>query len=695
MLLERLHPSKVQKGLRFSRQDMANHLLMNVTHTQPPWDNASPSSRTDEHGPQKTEPQPIGGSRPKLLYERFGILENPFGVTPNPRYLYQSRTHAEARSSLIIGIQYRVGFQALIAPPGMGKTTILFNLLEQSRNVRTACLFQFQGDSRDLLRYLILELSGQTPDSNLAGMQDTLNQLLVRENRAGRQTIVIIDEAQNLDISVLETLRMLSNFETPSEKLLQIILAGQPQMVQRLATPELAQLYQRIPIRTTLIPFDLEDTRNYIEHRLRIAGYQGPPLFRPAAVLSIFERSGGVPREINTLCFNALLLATAAGKKQIDLEILHEVAADLKFNPMPFNPETPPAGIPDVRDAADPPAIRIDKIPQESVPGAKAEADDAVADAALRKRPSSSTVDFGFSGWQTTKNATEIPASDRKTDVVTFVSPEVAGVSTCETEAASTPTELPSSPNRIDAHEVKDATTSVYQERSSGSGFRMLAIRRFSLLRAKGGWISAIAALLILLLGSFMPSFAPPSISSEAPGKPSLGRIPEVALGLSNVHHPTAVGEQGAGGKGGAKDPFTTTQQDQRTANVTVHHTTPGSRVRQTSVDKDPAPGTPIDKSSGKLPTEVVEDIAPARLIHMVKPIYPPAAVDAQIQGNVVLQVTGRQNGEVRHVRFVSGPSILVPAAIDAVQKWRFRPADRNGQPVEWEMPVTVTFRLR
>jgi TonB family protein len=563
----------------------------------------------------------------------------------------------------------------------MGKTTILFNLLEQSRNVRTACLFQFQGDSRDLLRYLILELSGQTPDSNLAGMQDTLNQLLVRENRAGRQTIVIIDEAQNLDISVLETLRMLSNFETPSEKLLQIILAGQPQMVQRLATPELAQLYQRIPIRTTLIPFDLEDTRNYIEHRLRIAGYQGPPLFRPAAVQSIFERSGGVPREINTLCFNALLLATAAGKKQIDLEILHEVAADLKFNPMPFNPETPPAGIPDVRDAADPTATRIDKIPHESVPGAKAGPDDAVGDAALRKRPSLSTVDFGFSGWQTTKNATEIPAGDRKTDVVTLVSPGVAGVSSCETEAG-TPTELPSStPNRLDAEEVKDATTSLHQGRSSWSGFR--------------GWISAIAALLILVLGSFMPRFAPPSISSEGPGKPSMGRIPQVAPSLTDEHSPTAVGQQSTGGTGGARDPFTTTQQDQRTANVTVHHATPGSRVRQTSVDKDPAPGTPIDKSSGKLPTEVVEDIAPARLIHMVKPIYPPAAVDAQIQGNVVLQVTGRENGEVRHVRFVSGPSILAPAAIDAVQKWRFRPADRDGQPVEWEMPVTVTFRLR
>jgi general secretion pathway protein A len=108
-------------------------------------------------------------------------------------------------------------------------------------------------------------------------------------------------ELERLDISALETVRLLSNFETPSEKLLQIILAGQPQLAQRLATPELAQLYQRIPIRTTLIPFDLEDTRNYIEHRLRIAGYQGPPLFTPAAVQSILERSGGVPRNQHAL----------------------------------------------------------------------------------------------------------------------------------------------------------------------------------------------------------------------------------------------------------------------------------------------------------------------------------------------------------------------------------------------------------
>jgi len=340
---------------------------------------------SDEREPQKSGLQPVDGARSQLFYERYGILENPFGVTPNHRYLYQSRTHAKARSSLIIGIQYRVGFQALIAPPGMGKTTTLFNLLEQFSNVRTAYLFQFQGDSRDLLRYLILKLAGEAPDSDPMRMQETLNQLLIRENRAGRQTIVIIDEAQNLDISVLETLRLLSNFETPSEKLLQIILAGQPQMAQRLATPELAQLYQRIPFRTTLIPFDLEDTRNYIEHRLRIAGYQGPPLFTPAAVQSVLEHSGGVPREINTLCFNALLLATAARQKQVDLEILHEVVADLELHPIRCNTETFPRDVPGVQTAdvrgladaaADPTATSIDKIREAAVPGAKAEADD-------------------------------------------------------------------------------------------------------------------------------------------------------------------------------------------------------------------------------------------------------------------------------------------------------------------------------
>src|SRR5216683_8422304 len=145
---------------------MTNHPLMNATSAQSPRNNAPPPRRADDRGAQKEELQPISGLLPKLLYERYGILENPFGVTPNPRYLYQSKTHAEARSSLITGIECGVGFQSLIAPPGMGKTTILLDVLERfNRVARTTFLFQVHGDSYGFLRYLISELGSETHHS--------------------------------------------------------------------------------------------------------------------------------------------------------------------------------------------------------------------------------------------------------------------------------------------------------------------------------------------------------------------------------------------------------------------------------------------------------------------------------------------------------------------------------------------------
>ncbi len=261
-------------------------------------------------------------------------------------------------------------------------------------------------------------------------MHDTINRLLISERRAGRRTIIVIDEAQSLDTSVLETVRLLSNFETPTEKLLQIILAGQPPLARRLATPEAAQLCQRISILTTLIPFDLEDTRNYIEHRLKIAGYHGPPLFTPAAVRSIWERSGGVPREINTLCFNALLLTTAVERKQVDSDILHEVVADLDLNPIRFNKDMPRPGIRGVKSAdtlrlgdaaADAPATSVDKICKAAVPGAKEESVDIVV-----RDPDRPAL-----------------AAHRETELRTVASTRVAGLPSCETEAASNSTEAP------------------------------------------------------------------------------------------------------------------------------------------------------------------------------------------------------------------------------------------------------------
>lgn len=350
---------------------------MNTTFARPPGGDGLPPRRSDAPGPQKAELQLVRGLLSKLLYERYGILENPFGVTPNPRYLYQSKTHAEARSSLIIGIERGVGFQALIAPPGMGKTTLLLDVLERFNKVaNTAFLSRNHGNSHDFLRDLISELGGEAHNSDQVRMQDTINELLVRERRAGRQTVIAIDEAQTLNTSVLETVRLLSNFETPAEKLIQIILAGQPQLAQRLANPEMAQLRQRICMLTTLIPFGLEDTRNYIEHRLVTASYKGPPLFPSAAVRLIWERSGGVPREINTLCFNALLLAISADQKQVRPAVLHEVVADLDLDRILLRTGTPPSGTRGVQTthglslgnaAKDPPTTTNDKICKAAV----------------------------------------------------------------------------------------------------------------------------------------------------------------------------------------------------------------------------------------------------------------------------------------------------------------------------------------
>src|ERR1700737_3416568 len=430
---------------------MTNHALMNLTPPKSPWDSALPSLGANERGPEKAKLQPSSGLLPKLLNEWYGIVENPFGVTPNARYLYESKTHAEARSSLIVGIESGIGFQALIAPPGMGKTTILLQVLERFKDVaRTALLFQIHGDSHDFLRYLLSELGSDAPDSSATRLQEAINQLLVREFRSGRRVIVVIDEAQSLDTPVLETIRLLSNFETQSEKLLQIILAGQPQLAQRLVNPEMAQLNQRISILTTLIPFGLKDTSNYIEHRLKIAGYQGPPLFTSAALRLIWERSGGVPREINTLCFNALLLARTVEQKQADSDILHEVVQDLDLDRIRFNTETRARswevlqngnGLRSGNAAEDPPGTSSDKICKAAVPGAKAEADEAGT------RPTAfagvDPVQLGTiaAGAVSTSSRKHRPAlvTHHKTDVVTFANARAGGLPSCETAAIMRP----------------------------------------------------------------------------------------------------------------------------------------------------------------------------------------------------------------------------------------------------------------
>jgi TonB family protein len=266
------------------------------------------------------------------LLRNYGMRENPFNVTPDPRFLYESRTHREALASLITGIECGTGFQALIAPPGMGKTTLLFNVLERFQaTARTAFLFQTQCNSREFLQYLLFELGVEPGDRDLVRMHERLNQVLTQEGLAHRRVIVIIDEAQNLDNSVLETVRLLSDFETRREKLMQIIISGQPELARKLASPELEQLHQRLQVITRLTPLNQEEITAYIDHRLKKSGYAGSQLFTPEALRLVAKHSHGTPRKINTICFNALLLAFARENNLIDAYMVDEVVADLQL----------------------------------------------------------------------------------------------------------------------------------------------------------------------------------------------------------------------------------------------------------------------------------------------------------------------------------------------------------------------------
>jgi general secretion pathway protein A len=264
-----------------------------------------------------------------MFLEYYNLLEQPFGVSPDTRFLYLNHMYREALSSLWYGLKEERGFMALVAEPGMGKTTLLFQLLQRLRttSARTVFLFQTCCDSSDLIRYLLQDL-GICPAQNAASMHYQLNEALLREAKAGRQFVLVIDEAQNLSEPVLESIRLLSDFETSRGKLLQIILAGQRQLIHTLMKPEMLQLTQRISVTQFLDPLDATEVAQYIRHRLGVAGYQGKPLFSPDALRSVATQSGGIPRNINNICFGAMSTAFALGLKSIGIEIVEEAAGD-------------------------------------------------------------------------------------------------------------------------------------------------------------------------------------------------------------------------------------------------------------------------------------------------------------------------------------------------------------------------------
>lgn len=269
-----------------------------------------------------------------MYKEFFGLRANPFNVNPDPRYLYLTRHTEEALACLTYGIQSRKGFVLLTGEVGTGKTTLINKLMEWLRlqQVATAFIFNSRLDVPQFLDFMMADFAIPCDSKSKSQTLQRLYNWLLDRYRAGETAVLIVDEAQNLSDEVLEEIRMLTNLETFTEKLLQIVLVGQPELEQRLKQPQLRQLRQRLTLRAKTHPFNLEETRSYINQRLRIAGSNGDRIFEDEAVMGLFRYSNGVPRVINLLSEHCLVSAFVDQKKTVAADIVDSVAKDFDLS---------------------------------------------------------------------------------------------------------------------------------------------------------------------------------------------------------------------------------------------------------------------------------------------------------------------------------------------------------------------------
>lgn len=264
------------------------------------------------------------------MYNSFyGFKEAPFNMTPNPRFFFSSAKHTEALSSLLYTVRERKGFVVITGDIGSGKTTICRTLLSQlGPDTQFALITNTHLGARDLLLTILEELGVEYSGRSKSRLLSQLNSHLIEQLSQDHNVVLIIDEAQNLKPAVLEEVRMLSNLETEREKLIQIIFLGQPELKKKLSLPRLEQLRQRIALYFHLTPLNVDDTKDYIMHRLRLASESDRPFFTENAMTMVAEASGGVPRIINHLCDSALLSGFVKDQKIIDADLMEEVISE-------------------------------------------------------------------------------------------------------------------------------------------------------------------------------------------------------------------------------------------------------------------------------------------------------------------------------------------------------------------------------
>jgi general secretion pathway protein A len=268
--------------------------------------------------------------------KHFGFCELPFNVNPDPRFYYDNLNYQEASAVLRYGVEARKGFIVITGDTGTGKTMLLRRFMDRAESaIHTALIFNPQRNFAELLQSVLSDLGIPHPSDDRFALVRQLSDYLIEQRRRGDIVAVLVDEAQNLSAELLEELRLLSNFETREDKLIQIVLVGQPELEKRLDQPGLRQLKQRASLWCRLLPLRSEEVSPYIASRLRTVGYEGKELFAPEAIEKIAGYSEGIPRLINVLCDNALVLACAAAEAQVSGAVVEKVARGLQFKALP------------------------------------------------------------------------------------------------------------------------------------------------------------------------------------------------------------------------------------------------------------------------------------------------------------------------------------------------------------------------
>jgi len=266
------------------------------------------------------------------MYLRYyGLKRHPFHITPDPEFLFLSPSHKEAFAAMVYGIETRKGFITVTGEVGTGKTTVLRAGLEQLRSDKLGVVYFFNPEItfEDLLQNLLKELGQSSKGKKVSWMLDCLHWILINHYRRGCNIVLVIDEAQNMPTATLERLRVLSNLETSTQKLLQVVFVGQPEFDAKLRQHSLRQVAQRIAVRATLEPLGRSESEQYIRHRIACAGGYASRVFSAGAMNTAIKYGRGIPRRLNVLCDNALIAGYASHTKPISSQVIHQVAGDL------------------------------------------------------------------------------------------------------------------------------------------------------------------------------------------------------------------------------------------------------------------------------------------------------------------------------------------------------------------------------